>query len=250
MGKRGSRGPATHVASVDVKDVSVKIDASLKRRYDGLATIIRASKKRGASAFDALWEAVGEILEHEPPLYVVAGYRDAAEFFREELGETRRNGFRFVRVAKFASPREEEKYGTTKLDAALSYLEAKLGAPLAHPPLPIAFDRLRIPVASGTKGAKRTESLAAARVEDVVAATRALRKKERAPTSSFERLAKATIAEHPSLADVRVRVRGGLLSVTNVPVASLDAFRDLVATLARDKPPSEPAKQKPKAAGK
>lgn len=169
-----------------------------------------------------------EILEHDPPLYVVAGYKDADEFFREELGETRRNGFRFVRVAKFASPREEEKYGTTKLDAALSYIETKLGTPLAHPPLPVAFDRLRIPIGGDSR------TLDEARVEDIVTATRALARRERVSTSSFERMARAKLAEHPPLAGVRVRVRGGLLTLTNVPLAALDAFITALTSVSRD----------------
>ena len=45
------------------RDVKVKVDAGLKKRYDALD-----AKKRGSSAFDALWEAVGAILEHDPPL--------------------------------------------------------------------------------------------------------------------------------------------------------------------------------------
>jgi hypothetical protein len=218
-GKPGKR------TSIEAADVSVKVDATLKRRYGELAKSIADAKKRGASAFDALWEAVGEVLDHDPPLYVVAGYRDADEFLREELGETRRTGFRFVRVAKFASPREEAQYGTTKLDAALSFIEAKVGAPLAHPPLPIAFDRLRIPLKKGTC------SLEDARVEDIVVATRALAKRERKPTSSLERAAKEKLKDHAALANVGVRVRGGLVTLTNVPVAALQSCLRVLASV-------------------
>jgi hypothetical protein len=100
-----------------------------------------------------------------------------------------------VRVAKFASPIEEERYGTTKLDAALAYIEAKLGAPLVHPPLPIALDRLRIPVKHGAGVGSRSCTLEEARVEDIVAATRGLRTQKAKPTSSVERAIKERLAK-------------------------------------------------------
>ncbi len=221
MVKRKVRVPE---AAREPRDVRVKVDAGLKKRYDALAVVMHEAKKRGSSAFDALWEAVGEIVEHAPPLYVVAGHKDAAEFFREELGETRRNAFRYIRVAKFASPRDEERYGTTKLDAALSYIEAKLGAPLVHPPLPIAFDRLRIPVRRAAVSAPRSVSLEDARVEDVIAATRGLKTRAAKPTSSVERAIKESLAKGGPFEDVRVRVRGGLIDFSHVPTAAFTAF--------------------------
>ena len=217
-------------------DVRVAVDADLKRRYDPLARVVRDSRKKGASAFDSLWEAVGAILEHEPPLYVVAGYKDAGEFFREELGETRRNGFRYVRVAKFASPRDEDRYGTTKLDAALSFIEAKLGKALSHPPLPIAFDRLRIPLRNPDSRGRSSLSLDDARVEDIVAATRRLSKRPPKTTSSSERILSEALRAHPAFSDVHVRVRGGLADITSVPIASWDAF--VKALRAVDWPPA------------
>lgn len=207
-------------------ELTVKVDASLKKRYEALIGELRAARTKGASAFDALWEAVGAIVEHHPPLYVVGGYKDDVAFFRKELDETTRNAYRFVRVAKFASPRDETKYGTTKLDAALSYIVAKLGAPLEHPPLPVAFDRLRIPVKKDGKVARL--SLKNARVEDVAAATRALVKKTKEPTSSAERALRDALASHGALESVRVRVRGGVVSFTGVPVGALGAFTGVV----------------------
>lgn len=206
---------------------TVEIDPALKKQWDALAHALDEAARKGASAFDALWEAASAIVEHEPPLYVVGGYRDAADFFRKKLGETKRNAYRYMRVAKFASPHDEEKYGTTKLDAALSYIEAKLGAPLVHPPLPVAFDRLRIPVSRDGAAAKSVP-LADARVEDIVAATRALAKHASKPTSSAERVLAEALKRTPSLARARARVRGGVVSFTGVPLDALVAFADAV----------------------
>lgn len=219
-----SKRPARATKSKPTKpaDIRVPVDATLKKRWDELKKVIDSAKSRGASDWDALWEAAAAIVEHEPPLFVVGGYKNDREFFDEVLGEKARNAYRNIRVAKFASPREETRYGVAKLDAALAYIEAKIGAPLVEPPLPIAFDRLRI--------GKRRLTLENARREDVEAATRELTKKHAEPTSSAERAAREAFAKHPALKDVRVRVRNGLVTFTSVPAGGMEAFR---ATLAK-----------------
>ncbi len=73
-----------------------------------------------------------------------------------------------MRVARYASPREEETYGPTLLDAAVSYMEAKYG--VIEDSLPIAFDRLKIPVTR--EGKERRLLLAECTVVDVTARPR------------------------------------------------------------------------------
>ncbi len=211
------------------RETLVKVDATLKKRYDALHHQLLSAKRKGASAFDELWETVGAIVEHEPPLYVLGGYKNDDEFFLAELGEPARNAYRFIRVAKFASPREEELYTVTKLDAALGYIEAKLGTPLAHPPLPIAFDRLKIPAVRDGKPVQL--SLADARVEDVTAATQRLTKPSKKPRDHVEHALHAALTAAPGFKDMRVHVRRGLVSFTAVPLASLAKFAQLLAKL-------------------
>ncbi|HEX7601682.1 MAG TPA: hypothetical protein VF316_08760 [Polyangiaceae bacterium] len=216
--KKSPAKPAKSAAAI-----RVPVDASLKARYDTLRAQIDTAKAKESRDWDAIWEAAGAIVEHEPPLYVVGGYKTAPEFFSEVLGENARNAYRNVRVAKFASPAEETKYGVSKLDAALAYLEAKLGAPLAHPPLPVAFDRLRI--------GKNRVLLENARREEILAATAELSKSAKKPTSSDERAAVASFAKHPALKSIRVRVRAGLVTFTGVPAASMAAFQKALGTI-------------------
>jgi hypothetical protein len=211
---RKAKGPAL---------ATVKVDAGLKKRWDSLSAIVERARHEGAMDWDALWEAVGAIVEHEPPLYELGGYKNAADYFQRALGENSRNASRYIRVARFASPSEEERYGVTKLDAGLSFIEAKLGSELHHPPLPIAFDKLRIPLADG-----RSVSFKDARIEDIAAATRALSRKPAAPTSSAERALTEAFAKHPSFKTVRVRVRNGLATIMGVPVAALDVFGSIL----------------------
>lgn len=211
---------SSRTRSAPAGDVLVKVDAKLEALYERGLHAIEDATKRGMSAFDERWEAADAILSHDPPLYVVGGYKDAREFFREVMHEEARTGFRWVRVARYASPREEERFGPTLLDAAISYMEAKYGP--VDESLPVAFDRLKLPITRA--GAVRKVSLAECTVKEVIAATRKLRNpkpngRNRAADAFVQSLAKVA-----SLAGVQVRERAGLVTFANVPVAALDRF--------------------------
>ena len=156
-------------------------------------------------------------------MYELGGYKNAADYFQRALGENARNASRYIRVARLASPAEEELYGVTKLDAGLSFIEAKIGDVPAHPPLPIAFDKLRVPVAGGGWVPFKD-----ARLEDLAAATRALSKRPPTPSSHAERALAETFAKHPSFKGVRVRVRNGLASLVGIPIAALEVLGTLL----------------------
>ena len=200
-------------------DVSVKVDGKLKKAYDDLVAVIADASRKEAADFDRRWEAAAKIVEHNPPLYTLGGYANADAFYREVLQEEPRNARRYVRVAKYASPDEEVRYGTSKLDAALGFIEAKLGHPLEHPPLPVAFEKLRVPVSSGTK------SLESASVPEITAATSKLTgAAHKKPKTPAQAAITAQIAKIASLANVRVHESGGVLSFTGVPLAAIHHF--------------------------
>ncbi len=96
MGKKKIRAPKG--------DVSVRVDPKLKKAYDALVAVIGEASRKEAEDFDRRWEAAAKIVEHEPPLYVLGGYKNADAFFREVMQEEPRNARRFMRVAKYASP--------------------------------------------------------------------------------------------------------------------------------------------------
>ena len=106
---------------------TVPLSPLLKRAYQSLVAKISSASAKEAQDFDARWEAAAKIVDHDPPLYVFGGYASPDEFYRKVMNEEPRNARRYVRVAKLASPRDEETYGVSKLDAALGYVEAKLG---------------------------------------------------------------------------------------------------------------------------
>ena len=203
-------------------DVVVKVDAKLKKAYDDLVAVIAKASRTEMEDFDRRWEAAGAIVDHDPPLYVVGGHRNAAEFFRAVMKEEPRSASRYVRVARFASPRDEERFGVAKLDAALGFVEAKLGKPLAHPPLPVALDRVRVPVENAETA---TKSLDDASVAEITAATGKLTSASRKkPKTAVRSAIEKSLARVSSLKGVRVAERNGNLSFEGVPVAALDGF--------------------------
>lgn len=211
-------------------DIDVKVDADLKRRWDAMHKVIASAQSRGASAWDELYEAAAKIIDGDPPLYVVGGYENAAEFCREVLKESERTARRNMRVARYASPREEAKYGVHLLDAALGYIEAKAGKPIDGS-LPVDFARLKVPVAR--EGQTRSVLLADATIPEVTAATKKLlqaKGKSRAKESVIARAVVTTLKKVKSLAGIEVHERDGMLTFLRVPAASLAAFARAAAS--------------------
>jgi hypothetical protein len=222
------------------RDVKVPVDAKLKQLWDQALAVMQKAKGHGAEAFDELWEAAARAVEHDPPLYVLGGYGSAGEFFEEVLQEKERTARRFMRVAKYATPQEEAKYGTTVLDAAIGYIEATLDVPLKGP-LPIAFERLRIPVTRNGKDARVL--LEETTAEEIVKATRDVATKKGkarvAPNPIEQTLAKA-FGGGAATKGVRSTVRGGVVTFSGVPVASLGAFAKTLAGVKLPAPDAAP----------
>lgn len=126
------------------KPVVVKIDAALARLYrDALSRLTRASTE-GARSWDARYEAIAAITQHEPPLYLAGGYSTEGQFFEAHVHEDRTSVYRNMRVAKYATAADLERYGASVLDLAIAYLEATHGPTNGR--APVDFEKLRIPV--------------------------------------------------------------------------------------------------------
>ena len=207
------------------KDVPAKVDPTLKAAWDKLAARIDDAQHRGSAAFDELWEAVGAALEHDPPLYPMGGYKNPTELFTQLLHTDPRSAKRFVKVARYATPKEEETYGVSNLDAAIDYLEEKHG-PLGAS-LPVAFDRLKIPVKDG----KTTKLVPFAKLTalEIQRATRALRGKGQTPTDRAEAAFARAFGKHPAFAHTRFNVTAGAVNVRGIPLAALGVFARVLA---------------------
>lgn len=224
--------------------MTVKVDPRRKARYEALARTLSAASSKEASGFDAYWEAVGSVLDGE--LYVEAGYDTAAAWIAAVVRQPARTVRRMVRVARFASPEEEKRYGTAVLDAALSYLEAKLGAPVQGR-LPVKFEALRVPVER--KGAARSLPLEKVTLAELRKATAKL---ARAGTSKARGAARTRSESAVSealhrvkmLEECTVQVRDGKLWLGAVPLYALEALGRALAALEL---PAEAAATKPAA---
>jgi hypothetical protein len=223
-GRRKHRAPRVARAKVEVV-----IDRQLKRAWDEAAARLERAQRQGASAFDELWETVGAIIDHDPPLYLAAGFSTARAFLARYTHERERTAKRFIRVARYASPVEEERYGVAKLDAAIAYVEARLGAP-AKERVPIDWKTLRIPVTRD--GETRRLSLDEITVEELRAATRALTRRTHTPRPGTPPdVAAITRALPPALRrEVRVSAHKDRIALTNIP---RDALHDLARALAK-----------------
>jgi hypothetical protein len=217
--------------------VGLKVDADLKRRWLEVAGVVEDAKRRGMSAFDELWEAVGEIANHDPPLYLAAGCATFKAFLEQYIGDDERTAKRNMRVARFASPHEEERYGVSKIDAALSYLEAKTGAELKGR-LPVAFDRLKIPTAA--RGARKDVPFEEATVQELATATRKLRSSSSAPGNAKEspvvKAVRSALAVD-GLRAISIRYSGGKLALAGIEPAIV---AKLGKALARTRLPDDP----------
>jgi hypothetical protein len=225
-----TKGRRTVAPRTSPARVEVKIDRALKQRWEAAAATLERAKSSGASAFDVLWETVGEVLEHEPPLYLAAGLSTAKDFLAKYTHESERNAKRFVRVARYASPNEEERYGISKLDAVIDYVEAKLGTP-AKGRVPVDFATLRIPV----KREDETQRLSVeeASVEEIRAATRALAKTPKAKQSPAVAAVRSALPAALQK-ELTISIAKERLTIGRIPLARL---RETALALAKAKLP-------------
>ncbi|HSQ63864.1 MAG TPA: hypothetical protein VLM85_11650 [Polyangiaceae bacterium] len=227
-----------------LKDVTAKVDPKLEAEWKKLQHRIEDAQGRGAEAYDELWEAVGAAVSHDPPLYVLGGYKSAADFFQRLLHTDPRTALRSIEVARYATPTEEEQYGTSNLYAAIQYVEAKHGA--LGSSLPVAFERLKVPVKDGAH--TKMVLFKNATFAEIEAATRDLQRKKTGapPTDRAAKAIDAALGKHKAFAKVRFTVQGGLVHVRGIPLASLDLFARVLGTVKL--PPVEAPKKAAKKA--
>lgn len=216
--------------------VTTLVDPVLKRRWQAASQAITAASHEEAKDFDRKWEAVADIVFAEPPLYLAGGFSTDKDFFEKFLQVDCSTGLRKARVARFASPQDIEAFGDTKIDALLDYLEAKAGGPL-HGHLPVALDKVRVPVT--VDGKDETVTLAIATREQIRAATRGLQAKSATHAKASPRgrsLQEALTSV--GLRQVALGIDRGTFDLRGIP---WDAATKLGAALARVKLPAPDA---------
>ncbi len=213
--------------------VTTLIDPALKRRWLEASKAITDVTHEEARDFDRKWEAVADIVFADPPLYLAGGFSTDRDFFEKFLHVDRSTGLRKARVARFASPQDIEHFGDTKIDALLDFLEAKAGGPLSGH-LPIAIDRVRIPVL--VNGKQQTVTITTATREQIRGATRGLQTK----STSHAKASPRGSALQQAIADAGLRqitlgIHRGTFDLRGIP---WDAASKLGTALARVKLPA------------
>ena len=220
--KRAHRGKLATKPNVADLRAAAKVDPKLEAAWKKLEHRIQDAHGRGAEAYDELWEAVGEAVHHDPPLYVFGGYKSESDFYERALHTDLRSAKRNIDVAEHATPKQEEDYGESNIYAALQYITAKFGK--LGSTLPVAFERLKIPVRDGKNA--RMVPFTKATVAEIQTATRELQRKAAGePTTDRAEAAIAKVlSKHAAFKNVRFTVRSGLVHVRSIPLASLDLF--------------------------
>ncbi len=125
-----------------VAKVVVKVDQQLKALWEEATKKLSQATSAEAQDWDARYESIATILDHQPPLYLAGGFSTDADFIAKVVKEDKTSLYRNLRIARHASAEEIAKYTVSALDLAIAILESKNGAPLKGR-TPIAFDKLR-----------------------------------------------------------------------------------------------------------
>src|SRR5687767_11771137 len=77
----------------------VVVDAALKARWNEAIARYRAARDEEVEGWDERYEALGEIIDSEPPYYLAGGYKTAREFLKKEVPDQDERSVRaYVRV--------------------------------------------------------------------------------------------------------------------------------------------------------
>jgi hypothetical protein len=192
------------------------VDRGLKIRWEEALSRYRAARGEEMAGWDERYEALGEILDSDPPYYLAGGYKTARAFLAAEVPDQDERTVRtYVRVARYFDPEDEAQYGVTKLDALLDNLEAAGGAPLAPAKIRPAKTKVRV----SRQGKEVAIPFADATKEELRAATRSAKAKSGRITKTEPPLVKVlrkTLAK-AGLGKISLRLRRDELDFGGVP---------------------------------
>jgi hypothetical protein len=193
------------------------VDKALSAHWKDAFQRFEDAKQGEAERWDEQYEALGEILDAEPPLYLAGGYASDKAFLAAVLpGVDVRSARRSCRVARYFDAEDEATHGVMRLEALLDYLEATHDAPLV--PAKINTKKQRVRVSSG----KSTRSVLFA--DATLAVLRAsIRRATKAPatrSSPAVMAVKAALAKH-GFSEVAVSIRDNRLTLSGIPVGRL-----------------------------
>jgi hypothetical protein len=226
-GAKRKKGAARKKAATDdERTVELHLPAKFEDRWTRLLTTVRASRSKGSSLWDQQYEAVAEIAEHQPPLYLFK-YSSFAKFCEAELGEEERNVRRWMRVAKFFSPQDEARYKVSRLDALVRWAEKRAKKKIIGR-FPLDLDAIRITVVRDGER-KRVPAIDASPAE--IDADVPRKKGSSDAPHRLELAAKRALEAYPALREVRCVFVDGTLSFSKIPAHAGADFAKALAKI-------------------
>ena len=221
-------GKAKSAAKNAVPTAESVVNKALKARWQREIARYRAARDSEASDWDDRYEALGDIIEFEPPSYLAGGYASVSAFLKAEVpGETERSVRRAIRVARHFEPSDEAAHGISKLEALLDYLKAHGSEPSV--PAKIDLARQRVRVADGKS--YKMKPFAEVTVSELRRASRvkaAGATAESAKVPAAVKKWKAALAR-AKLAQVGVSLKGGLLTFSGIAPAQVKKLGAVLA---------------------
>jgi hypothetical protein len=203
---------------------------ALKARFAAAMDRYKTAHGDEAADWDAQYEALGEIVDAEPPLWRAGGFTSERAFFKSVLPEDAPRTIRTrIRVARHFDPADEAAFSIEKLAALLDYLETENGGAL--PRVKVHPARQTVLVAHG--GGYRRVPFDHASREQIRAAIRRKRGRAAAAVHTDSPAVKRVRARLRSagLGAVAVRERHEVLDFGGVPSAQVQDFGAALAKL-------------------
>jgi hypothetical protein len=196
------------------------VDPAALKTYEDLVAELKDADSDAMHGWDRKYEAAGEILDKK--LFLLSPHGTADKWCRAMLGgEPLRSVQRNARVAKYCSPNEETKYGTAKLDAVLTYLDAQTHG-FKSGPLKVDLAALRIPAVVDKKKTKL--SIEEATIKQILAAARGEEAGAKQARTPLEQGFASALAGDADLKEVSIRITDGRVSFGRVPLTALLRF--------------------------
>lgn len=135
-----------------IRPANAAADPALRRAYQRAVAAIHDARTKEMTDFDKLYEAVGTVIDSDPPLYLAAGLKTARDFLAKEIpGVDERTVRMNVKVARHFDPAHEETFGLVRLALLVDYLALanKGKAPAGR--IDPARAKVRVPVGKTSK---------------------------------------------------------------------------------------------------
>ncbi len=221
----------------DNVSVLVPVNKALKSAWEKQKQIILEASRSNMREWDRKYEAVAEVAEHNPPLYLAGGYADLQTFAAEFLHEDVRMLRDWMNVAKLASPDEEALYTPTRLALLLSLMRAQ--SKDGTLPKSVDWKKVRVPVVAAGAAKGAAKSALDATLDEIRAARRVAMHAGDKPANheSKEVDSVRRVMRGDALGPVKVQYRDGMYSFGAVPAYAIEDFAR--ALLAMNDAPSK-----------